>query len=283
MPDGLNAYQAGGSTYLVTANEGDAREWGDYVEPVAREGPRNDGSRSGVRRQPARRAHLGDAELGRLNVTKELGFDEPAGCYGELYAFGGRSFSIWTTDGALVFDSGDSFEEITHAANPEFFNSNHTVSDLEGRSDDKGPEPENLTIGSIGGRTYAFIGFERVGGIAVVRHHRPRGIPLRHLRQQPRLLGVGRRRRRPGRGALSRPATSGPRASRSSRRASSATGSPLLAVANEVSGTDDAVLGHRPARSRQHRRADRSAATPTSRDPDREPGHVDAGRRHGPR
>lgn len=33
-------------------------------------------------------------------------------------------------------------------------------------SDDKGPEPEGLTIGQIGGRTYAFIGFER-GGIAV--------------------------------------------------------------------------------------------------------------------
>lgn len=33
MPDGIASYTAGGQTYLVTANEGDAREWGDYVEP----------------------------------------------------------------------------------------------------------------------------------------------------------------------------------------------------------------------------------------------------------
>ena len=29
MPDAIAAYTAGGETYLVTANEGDAREWGD--------------------------------------------------------------------------------------------------------------------------------------------------------------------------------------------------------------------------------------------------------------
>ena len=49
---------------------------------------------------------------------------------------------------------------------PEFFNSNHSESNLEGRSDDKGPEPEALTIGEVGETTYAFVGFERIGGIA---------------------------------------------------------------------------------------------------------------------
>ncbi len=33
-------------------------------------------------------------------------------------------------------------------------------------SDDKGPEPEALAIGEIDGRTYAFIGNERIGGVA---------------------------------------------------------------------------------------------------------------------
>ena len=167
MPDGLNAYTAGGQTYLVTANEGDAREWGDYVEVVAREGPRRRRLRSGVRRQPARRA-LGDAELGRLNVTQRARLRRGR----RLLR---RAVRVRRT---LVLDLDDrrrprSSTRATrssrspHAANAAFFNSNHTESNLEGRSDDKGPEPENLTIGEIDGRTYAFIGFERVGGIAV--------------------------------------------------------------------------------------------------------------------
>lgn len=49
---------------------------------------------------------------------------------------------------------------------PGFFYSNHSQSSLEGRGDDKGPEPEALTIGEVDGTTYAFVGFERVGGIA---------------------------------------------------------------------------------------------------------------------
>ena len=38
--------------------------------------------------------------------------------YEELYSFGARSFSIWSSDGALVFDSGDDLEEIIKAAYP---------------------------------------------------------------------------------------------------------------------------------------------------------------------
>lgn len=30
MPDGIDAFEVNGETYLITANEGDAREWGDY-------------------------------------------------------------------------------------------------------------------------------------------------------------------------------------------------------------------------------------------------------------
>ena len=154
MPDGMESYQAGGQTYLVTANEGDAREWGDYVEPVRAKDLAADGLGPVCADSPLA-GLLGDADLGRLNVTRENGFDEAAGCYDELYAFGSRSFSIWSTDGTQVFDSGNDFEEITHAAAPDFFNSNHSESNLEGRSDDKGPEPENLAIGEVGGRTYA--------------------------------------------------------------------------------------------------------------------------------
>src|SRR5690606_10378922 len=34
MPDAISSYEVNGQVYLVTANEGDAREWGDYVDAV---------------------------------------------------------------------------------------------------------------------------------------------------------------------------------------------------------------------------------------------------------
>src|SRR3546814_9355322 len=67
--------------------------------------------------------------------------------------------SIWTTDGELVFDSGDDFEQITAAALPEYFNSGHDEVEFDSRSDAKGPEPENLAIGQVGERSE-----ERTGG-----------------------------------------------------------------------------------------------------------------------
>ena len=235
MPDGLNAYSAGGQTYLVTANEGDAREWGDYVEPVRVK----DLGKSGVAPVCADSplaALTKDGDLGRLNVTRELGLDEALGCYDELYAFGGRSFSIWTTAGEQVFDSGDAFEQLTHAAEPAFFNSTHTASALEGRSDDKGPEPENLTIGQIDGRTYAFIGFERVGGVAVFDITEPaasRFVTYVNNRD----FSVSVEDADDPAAVLSRAGDLGPEGLAFIPAASSPAGAPLLAVANEVSGT----------------------------------------------
>ncbi|NJE66379.1 alkaline phosphatase [Brevibacterium sp. LS14] len=166
MPDTVSTFSAGGTDYLVTANEGDSREWGDFVDAARVKDLGGDGLAPVCETSPLADS-LGDDELGRLNVITDLGLSEDGSCYEELYAFGGRSFSIWTTDGTLVADSGDEFEQMTAKAIPQFFNSNHTESNLEGRSDDKGPEPEALTIGQVGETTYAFVGFERIGGIAV--------------------------------------------------------------------------------------------------------------------
>ncbi|MGO2599068.1 choice-of-anchor I domain-containing protein, partial [Microbacterium gubbeenense] len=88
----------------------------------------------------------------------------------ELYAYGARSFSIYSADGELVFDSGSQFEELgarLSESTPLVFNSGHDDNEFDSRSDAKGIEPENLTIGEIDGRTYAFIGFERLGGVVV--------------------------------------------------------------------------------------------------------------------
>ena len=165
MPDTISTFTSGGTDYLVTANEGDSREWGDFVDAARVKDLGEDGLAPVCETSPLADT-IGDEDLGRLNIITDLGLNEAGDCYEELVAFGGRSFSVWTTDGKLVADSGDEFEQLTAEAVPEFFNSNHSESNLEGRSDDKGPEPEALTIGQVGETTYAFVGFERIGGIA---------------------------------------------------------------------------------------------------------------------
>ncbi|WP_241982219.1 choice-of-anchor I family protein [Cryobacterium ruanii] len=229
MPDGMNAYTAtdastgSDATYLVTANEGDAREWGDYVE----------GKRANKLTICADSPLFGkntDARLGRLNVTTENGFNTAKNCYDELYSFGSRSFSIWNTDGTRAFDSGGDFERITAAANPAYFNSNHSASNLEGRSDDKGPEPENLAIGDIDGRTYAFIGLERVGGIMAYDITDPTNAEfVTYLNNRNFAADAAT--------DLSAAGDLGPEGVTFISAADSPTGKPMLAVGNEVSGT----------------------------------------------
>lgn len=158
MPDTIDTYQVGGNTYIVTANEGDAREFGDYVE-AARVSTLN------LCDDPFGAADR--ALFDRLEVSIESPIDEVNDCYTELHAFGTRSFSIWSSTGELVFDSGEALEQLTAEAMPDFFNANNDDNDLGSRNDAKGPEPEAVTVGEVDGTPYAFVGLERVGGIAV--------------------------------------------------------------------------------------------------------------------
>jgi hypothetical protein len=115
--------------------------------------------------------------LGRLVVTTaqlkgQVGDENQAdpdgdGLVNELFAFGARSFSIWSTDGQLVFDSDDDFEKITAAAIPGFFNTEDNNNAFDSRSEKRGPEPEALAVGKIGPRQYAFVILEQIGGIMV--------------------------------------------------------------------------------------------------------------------
>ena len=75
-----------------------------------------------------------------------------------LVAMGGRSFSIRNTAGDLVWDSGDQLDRIAAAAG--------TYDD--GRSDDKGIEPEHVEIATLKGRSFAFITFERSSGGSLI-------------------------------------------------------------------------------------------------------------------
>ncbi|MDH6098085.1 esterase-like activity of phytase family protein, partial [Anabaenopsis sp. FSS-46] len=148
--------------------------------------------------------------------------------YNELYVFGGRSFSIWDTEGNLAYDSGAEFEEFIAERFPDHFNSNHSTTDFDTRSDNKGPEPEGVAIGEIDGRIYAFIGQERFGGVFTyditnpaeaffVNYVNNRDVSLASNSGLAGDLGAE--------GIIFIPAADSPN------------GEPLVVVANEVSGT----------------------------------------------
>jgi hypothetical protein len=169
QPDGIDSYRVGGETYLVTANEGDTRDWTGYSELQRVSTLTLDSAVF-----PNSIFLQMNQNLGRLNVTNATGNLDADSQFERLYSFGGRSFSIWTAAAELVFDSGDDFERITAASIPPSFNSNGTSNTFDTRSDDKGPEPEGVVLAKLFGRTYAFICLERTGGIIIYDVSNPR-------------------------------------------------------------------------------------------------------------
>jgi hypothetical protein len=169
-----------------------------------------------------------NANLGKLNISTAIGNTDSDTEYEALYAFGARSFSVWSEDGTRVFDSGNAFETITAAALPANFNSNHTANNFDNRSDDKGPEPEGVVVGKAFGRTYAFIGLERIGGVMVYDITNPTNpsfvqyINTRPFTGTPSACGAG---------------DLGPEGLVFIKADDSPNGRPLLVVAHEVSGT----------------------------------------------
>jgi hypothetical protein len=238
QPDTIAAYSVGGKTYLVTANEGDARAWGEdtsaywsgdttkgFVEEfrvkyvIDKKGwsgragddlpPQLAAIAKGGLLNPEVFAYCGakagdpgkcrdDASLGRLNITWTQGYrtnaqgqpvlfnasgvEDPAGdrlMFDKLYSYGARSFTIWSDQGQLVWDSGSEIEKFLASdeckagptrtiAYKDFFNQGHDEGNaFDSRSDTKGPEPEGLAVGQIGAKTFAFVGLERMGGVLV--------------------------------------------------------------------------------------------------------------------
>lgn len=145
-----------------------------------------------------------------------------------LYSYGGRSFSIRTTTGALVFDSGDELEQITAAFLPTNFNASHSNNTFDNRSTSKGPEPEGLVVGKAYGRTLAFIGFERIGGIAVYDITDPFA---------PELVDYVNNRDFTNPFNFATAGDLGPEGLAFISAEDSPNGQPMLAVAHEVSGT----------------------------------------------
>lgn len=165
MPDAIASYTVAGQTYYITANEGDAREYGSYEEGLRASSPIYVLDSATFPYRDAIKANIG-----RLNVTRASGDTDGDGDFDEIHTFGARSISIWNaTTGALVWDSGDAMELITskHPIYAPLFNASNANNTFKNRSDDKGPEPEGVTVAELFGRTFAFVALERIGGCMV--------------------------------------------------------------------------------------------------------------------
>lgn len=224
QPDAIASFEHRGEVYLVTANEGDTRRNAVFNEVALVKDLKLDPEAF-----PNAEEIQSVEQLGNLQVTAATGDLDGDGDYDELYSFGARSFSIWSADGALVFDSGCEIEERTAKLLGNQFNSDQGADgSFDQRSDDRGPEPECVDVGEIDGRRFAFVGLERVGGIMAYDISDPRAPTYAGYINTLSVSGT----------APDRVLTdSGPEGVRFISAANSPSGKALLAVAFEVSGT----------------------------------------------
>lgn len=269
MPDAISTYEFNDTTYLITANEGDGREYltdasdaadctaqggfefddGDcfhYLDEIRIKDIADTGATFDADLLARLPASFEDSEqLGRLKVITNLGTSgacaslattgQPgADCsYEALYSFGARSFTIWNTETMQpVFDSGSAFEVITaNRLGLAHFNASNDDNEGDDRSDDKGPEPEAVTVGVVDGKAYCFIGLERVGGIMVYNISNPEA-PKFVQYINPRDFSIG-----DVEDDLDQVGDLGPEGVKFVAAGDSPTGNPMLIVGNEVSGT----------------------------------------------
>lgn len=153
QPDAIDYFEINGTGYIITANEGDARDYDGYSEEE-----RGDDLTLDPTVFPNAEELQKDENLGRLKVTTANGDIDGDGDIDQIYGYGARSFSIWNTNGVQLFDSGNEF---TLKGLFDF------GSYPENRSDDKGTEPEAVTTFVEGENTFAVVGLERSGDVLV--------------------------------------------------------------------------------------------------------------------
>ena len=165
IPDAIASFKANNQNFIITANEGDEKEYDNFEERIAvnAAGYILDATlfpNEAVLKQPH--------NLGRFRATNLNGDLDNDGAFEKIRSVGARSFSIFNADTKqIVFDSGDDFEMYTAQHYPSIFNADHEANNAKTRSRAKGPEPEGITTATIAGQTFAFIALERIGGVMV--------------------------------------------------------------------------------------------------------------------
>lgn len=195
MPDTLASISINGNTYILSANEGDGREYvyettqqtceaaghlwdsDDFTDLPAFSTEQDDcishldEIEGGDLYDITDAAHPLKAALDDNNQLKKLKLirnGDSVTADETLHTYGARSFSIWNAAGELVYDSGDSIAKKVFGLEPDHFNSDNEINGSpDDRSDNKGIEPEAIETATIGDRHFAFVGLERQGGVMV--------------------------------------------------------------------------------------------------------------------
>lgn len=157
QPDAIAYANINGTDYIFSANEGDSRDYSGFSEEVRVEDLTLDPTV-----YPLSGDFQNEINLGRLKTTTTLGDTDNDGDVDQIYSYGARSFSVWSANGNLLHDSGNSIATETLALSSTLFN------DEDKRSDDKGAEPESVEILNLGNQRYIlFVGLERTDQIMV--------------------------------------------------------------------------------------------------------------------
>ena len=224
QPDAIESFDHNGISYIVTANQGEARDYTAYSELTkVKDVILNPLSFTTPFETQA------DTALGRLAITSRLGDGNKDGLYDSLFCHGTRSFSIWDDQLNLVWDSEDDFESILAVSyGPNFNSDSDDNNSRKSRSDDKGPEPEVIEVGMVDGTMYAFIGMNKMGGIMIYNINDPLN-PVFDAYHLNRDFAANANSSAAG--------DLGPKGMRFIPSNISPNGLAMLAVANEVSGT----------------------------------------------
>jgi len=184
QPDGIATLTANDTTYLVTANEGDAREYPCFLGGTDGAKAEKEAQKiSGVYDSTDSTITAVNTAVGSLEVTQfapanaQVAKITSATKVKTAYTFGTRSFSVWKANNLqgvdtadLKWDSGDAIEKITSTVRPAFFNADWNttsgyINGVDARSTKKGPEPEGIAVGQAYGTNWIVVGLERDGGL----------------------------------------------------------------------------------------------------------------------
>ena len=213
QPSGLAAIKLGSSTYLITANEGMARRTKAYADGVRLSEATLDPTQFDGKAREALLARQGD-----MPVSIAAGDTDGDGDLDKLVAFGGRSVSIWSPDGALVGDTGDAISNTLSTPQEA----------TEAPKNNIAPAPRALAAAKVKGRTVAFVGLRNRQDLLAFDVSDP---------SLPRLVGQSGLQGATADGTGDKPVSSGPSSLIYIRGADSPTGRPLLAAAFPEAGS----------------------------------------------
>jgi 2',3'-cyclic-nucleotide 2'-phosphodiesterase (5'-nucleotidase family) len=177
MPDGLATWSAAGETYVITADEGDARvDDGD----IKRLGTGSGNAVSIYGLASGFTPSTTNLDFGRLNILVDQSLNGPVfpttspnSDINKIVSMGSRGLSLWKkeADNSLSFVSHLPLESELFNRDPQRHNANNggLKTAFDARSDDKGPEPEAVAVTTLaGGTVIAVAGMERQNGVIVV-------------------------------------------------------------------------------------------------------------------